>query len=190
MDPTRRATRALALTFTAYALLVAMNLGEFWPFSIYPMFSQGGNPWSRAVVREVDHDVVEWLLPNDAPADDFDDSDEPAAKQRSGYAANFWRARGADQLPGEGFALLEHGADAIDVANFVSKTRIWDDARVQGLRDVFGRRTLEEKTLVVMRADGRLVGDDTVTVTFTPYAVLAADTTLIHPDLPRTESKD
>ena len=44
-----------------YALTVAVNLGEFWPFSIYPMFSQAGNPWSRSVVREVPPgDTLSW----------------------------------------------------------------------------------------------------------------------------------
>lgn len=34
-----------------YGLLVAIHLGEFWPFSIYPMFSQTGNPWTGAAER-------------------------------------------------------------------------------------------------------------------------------------------
>ena len=49
----RKALRITLGTLIVYALLVATHLGEFWPFSIYPMFSQAGNPWSRAVVREM-----------------------------------------------------------------------------------------------------------------------------------------
>ncbi|MDX1586597.1 MAG: hypothetical protein R3222_07630, partial [Balneolaceae bacterium] len=35
--------------------LVATHEGEFWPFSIFPMFSQAGNPWSRGVLERVDN---------------------------------------------------------------------------------------------------------------------------------------
>ena len=33
--------------------LLPSHEGEFWPFSIYPMFSQAGNPWTRAMVLDV-----------------------------------------------------------------------------------------------------------------------------------------
>ena len=52
----RLALRGLALLFgtaLAHAGLVATHGGEFWPFSLYPMFSRAGRPWTRALVRRV-----------------------------------------------------------------------------------------------------------------------------------------
>ena len=49
------------VVLVVYAVTVATNLGEFWPFSIYPMFSQGGNNWSRSLVREFpEDDSTSW----------------------------------------------------------------------------------------------------------------------------------
>lgn len=48
-----REVRLLVGTFLVSGCLLATNLGEFWPFSIYPMFSKAGGAWTRAVVLEV-----------------------------------------------------------------------------------------------------------------------------------------
>ena len=45
--------KIIGILFLVHALLVATHEGEFWPFSIYPMFSQAGNPWARAMVLDV-----------------------------------------------------------------------------------------------------------------------------------------
>src|SRR5262245_41465505 len=73
----RRAALALAGVSLAHALLAATHGGEFWPFSIYPMFSQAGRSWARALVVEAQ--------PNDLP--------QLAAQYR------------LDDLPGVPFAL-------------------------------------------------------------------------------------
>lgn len=142
-----------------YALFVAGNEGEFWPFSIYPMFSRGGIPWSRAVVREVPDDSVRW---------------EPVTLH---------------ELPGEPYALAEHGIDHIDLANFVSKTEVWDDRRVTGLRKMFGSAELERSRLLVMRATGRIIEGDSVALSFVPYALLAAEKTTLNQELRRTPTR-
>jgi len=57
----RRAFRGLALWVGLYALLVATHTGEFWPMSVFPMFSQAGKPWTRIVVRELtETDSLSW----------------------------------------------------------------------------------------------------------------------------------
>jgi hypothetical protein len=45
--------KVIGIILLIYAVLVASHEGEFWPFSIYPMFSQAGNPWTRAMVIDV-----------------------------------------------------------------------------------------------------------------------------------------
>ena len=115
-NPYRRGIRALAVTLVVYTLLVATHLGEFWPFSIYPMFSTAGQPWTRAIVRDVEADAVDWA------------------------------AVTMGDLPGEAFPLDEHGLFQNDLANYVKKVQAWDESRVAGLRRMFrnveGRRLL------------------------------------------------
>ena len=156
MAPYRRAVRTLLVLFALYGVLVATHLGEFWPFSIYPMFSQGGNPWSRAIVREVGSEVDTLI----------------------------WTGRTFDTLPGAPYPLLEHGVDPIDLANFVSKTERWTPARVGGLRQMFYDQ-LDDRRLLILRANGWIDEDDSVHVTFKPYVVLMPDTALLNPALPR-----
>lgn len=154
MPAYRKARYVLFGTLVVYALLVATHLGEFWPFSIYPMFSQAGGQWSRAVVRVV----------------------EPPDALR-------WQTVSAAGLPGRPYPLEQRGVDAIDLANFVSKTEVWDAERVAGLRQMFYTRS--GRRLLVMRVNGRLNDADSVVVEFVPYALLRPDTTLLNPRLPR-----
>ena len=44
MQHAKKAGCLLVSLFMLQTLLVSTHLGEFWPFSIYPMFSRGGHP--------------------------------------------------------------------------------------------------------------------------------------------------
>lgn len=151
--PLRRAGYLLIGTFLIYGLLVATHRGEFWPFSIYPMFSQAGNPWSRAVVRDIS-----------------DDTRPPP-----------WTPSSRQHLPGEPFALQNLEISNIDLSNFVSKTDTWTPKRVQGLHSQF-HASLSDHTLLVMRVNGRMV-EDSVIVEYVPYVYLDSDSTALNPKL-------
>lgn len=138
----------------AYAVLVATNLGEFWPFSIYPMFSQAGNPWSRAVVSEVD-----------------------------GVEAFSWEATTLDRLAGRPFATKPNGVDPIDLANFVSKTEIWSPGRLAALRTMFFGDDRPDRSIVVYRVLGQLENDNRVVVEAIPYALISPDSTQLNTSL-------
>ena len=150
----RKALRVLTGTLIVYALLVAGHRGEFWPFTIYPMFSQGGQPWSRAIVRDV--------------------TDSPDTLR--------WKSFSAATLPGQPFPLTRHGISPIDLANFVSKSERWDSARVAGLKQMFYDQ-LQQRALLVMRVNGRLDESDSVRVEFVPYVLLNSEHALLHPRL-------
>jgi hypothetical protein len=122
------------------------------------MFSQAGDPFSRAVVRDV--------------------SDEASPVQ--------WDTTAIGTLPGKPFALRPNGVNNIDLANFVSKTEAWTPKRVEGLRSLFTPH-LPDHELLVMRVNGRMVEGDSVVVDFVPYVYMHADSTALHPDL-RTEA--
>ncbi|QXD17201.1 hypothetical protein GQ464_009495 [Rhodocaloribacter litoris] len=147
--------RASAGTLLVYALLTATHLGEFWPFSIYPMFSRGGHPWVRAVVREV-----------------------PAG----GEGISWQTVHTPEALPGHPFPLGETGINQNDIANFVSKSAVWDAQRIRGMRKLF-RSTLDEVGLLIYRVEGRLHEPDSVAVTYTPFILLTPDSTYFNPGL-------
>lgn len=152
----KKGRRILAGTFLVYGLLVATHLGEFWPFSIYPMFSQAGRPWTRAVV----HDVTE-----------VQDSLS-------------WEPHQQSELPGEVFALNRVGINQNDLANFISKNKQWTKQKVSGVRKYF-KEELDDKEFVVFRVDGKLAANntDSTVISFTPYLYFRKDTTLLNPKL-------
>ena len=154
MQFSTRALRVVGGVLVVYALLVATHLGEFWPFSIYPMFSQAGNPWTRAVVRE---------LPSQADPDTLS-----------------WDAASLQDLPGTSYPVAPKGINQNDVANYVSKTDRWTDERVQGLRSLFTKGRTLSSPLFVFRVRGTLEADS-VAVTATPVLLFAPDTTRLHP---------
>lgn len=153
----RKSIRLIGGVLVVYALLVATHLGEFWPFSIYPMFSSAGNPWTRSLVRE---------LPPDA-------TDAQALP---------WTATTLDALPGTPYPLVPRGINQNDVANYVSKTETWTPERIQGLRSIFAKRRTLPAPLLVYSVRGELVGDS-VAVQATPLLLFTPDTTHLNPSL-------
>jgi len=142
-------------TVAVAALLVLTHVGEFWPFSIYPMFSRGGHPWVRSVVRDV---------------------------SGSG-AAPLWTAIDeASDLPGDPYPLEPAGINQNDIANFVSKSDTWDAKRLGAMRKVFGD-ALRFRHLLIYRADGNLNDGGQVRVKFTPFILITPDTTYLNPDV-------
>jgi len=154
---TRRSLRILLATFVVYGTLVATHEGEFWPFSIFPMFSQAGQPWTRALARDVT------------------DHDEDIR----------WKAHGFEDLPADAFAVGAHGVNRLDLSNLLLKTEVWTPDRIEALRSVM-RPALGERQLLVLRVRGELVDGPSgraVAKSFEPYFVLSADTTIRNPAL-------
>jgi hypothetical protein len=152
----RKAVKILYTVLAIYAVLVATHLGEFWPFSIYPMFSQAGNEWSRSLVHEVDPDIE----------------------------VTDWNALLREDLPGNVFALDNIGLNQNDLANLISKNEDWSPRRMQSIRHFFGSH-LDEKGFAVYRVRGRFADEDSneVIIEFTPYFYLLPDTTKLNPKL-------
>jgi hypothetical protein len=151
----RRGRRVLVGVLALYVGLVATHRGEFWPFSIYPMFSLAGRPWTRAVTRAV-------------PVDHRPD----------------WEPVEQLQLPGDPFALTPRGIGNNDVANFVAKTQRWDPERIAGLRRLFADE-LQDRALMFYAARGELDDrvDGGVRIRFVPVILLRPDGYELRPDL-------
>jgi len=148
-----RSGRTLAVLFLAMAVLVGSHLGEFWPFSIYPMFSRAGRPWSRAIVRDVSG-VPDSLV---------------------------WKPVFLEDLPGTPFALRDHDIEGPDIANFVVKNRNWSLEGQTAFRKIFMDH-LAGRTLMLYRLDGR-VDDKEITVQAWPTLLMTSDTTVASPAL-------
>jgi len=123
-----RARRALAGALVVGAALVATHRGEFWPFSIYPMFSRAGRPFTRSVVRELA-------------------ADEPLA----GGAVRF------GQRPGRPFALAPVAISQNDVASFVSGAGQHGGMNPETMAKLFGEHA-RTRRLVVYAAQGSWQG--------------------------------
>lgn len=162
MNLYRKAIRITGGIFLVYAVLVATHLGEFWPFSIYPMFSQAGNPWSRVVVRQVE----------------------------SGPEAVSWDTLRVDSLPGEPFTMEEAGVDPIDLASFITKTERWTPARASALQSLFRNDLNAGKRLMVMRVNGGFSEKEEVLIDVVPYVYVTGDTTIANPAIRVVPSSD
>ncbi len=155
----QKSIRITLISLLAYILLVATHEGEYWPFSIYPMFSKAGNPWTRALVRDVTN---------------TDSSD-------------LWNTTDLDNLVGTPVAMRKIGVDQIDYSNFVSKTTNWNEQRVGALRTMLGNQFFENQDWMIYKVNGMITENDSVIVDVVPYLLFKSDTTLFNPNLNRSE---
>lgn len=148
----KQCLRVAGVILLIQLVLVATHRGEFWPFSIYPMFSQAGDPFVRSLAREV-------------PSDLNPDSLETVHRL-------------AD-LPGEPFALESVGTNKNDLANFVQKNKEWNRRQIDGLRSLFEPK-VNQQHLVVYKVTGKLQeGQREIAMAFTPFAYLTPDTSFV-----------
>jgi len=151
--------KIIGVTLLIYALLVAPHEGEFWPFSIYPMFSQAGNPWTRAMVLDV--------------------TDKTETER---WERHILQERDADVVP-----VRAYGVDQIDFSNFVSKTENWTHERRQALITMFGESNIGEGRWMVSKVHGEMIGQDSVAIEIVPFIMITSDTTYTNPNLPASE---
>lgn len=150
----KKSVKIITGTLIIYGLLVATHLGEFWPFSIYPMFSQAGKPWKRAIVQNISHSSLPQL----------------------------WQKKTFETLPGNTLALNELNVNTNDVANYLFKTKKWTERKRSGMRNLF-KEKLKNDTLMVYQARGFLNEDNKAQIEFIPYIYLTPDTTILHQEL-------
>ena len=151
----KKGMKIIGIIFVIFALLVAPHEGEFWPFSIYPMFSQAGNPWTRAMVIDVT---------------DYNDD-------------IIWDSHSLENLRGEPVPVGQYGVDQIDYSNFMSKTENWTEPRRMALIQMFGPENIGERKWMASKVHGRMVGKDSVTVEIQPFLLFTADTVYMNPNL-------
>lgn len=155
----KHGVKVIGVTMLVFAILVAPHEGEFWPFSIYPMFSQAGNPWTRAMILDV-----------------------------SGYdEEEIWQQRTNQDFIGDPIAVREYGVDEIDFSNYVSKTEDWTNRRREALRTMFGLYNFDQNKWLVVKARGHLAGEDSVAVDIIPWILLTGEGTELNPNLDASE---
>lgn len=147
--------KIILYTFLINCVLVATHLGEFWPFSVFPMFSQAGNPWSRGVIERVD---------------------DPGR-------ADLWQTKPLTEIEDRVLPLKDYGIHEIDFANYISKTKVWDDKKLNGLRSTFQIDLYPGEMWLATRVTGRLNENDSVIIESIPMFLFTADTTIRNPYL-------
>ena len=107
----------IIFVFIVYGVLVASHNGEFWPFSIYPMFSQAGHPWTKFILRDVTY-VEDTLL---------------------------WKSAEFDKMIGTSIPLNMLGLNHTEFSNFVINTQNWNSEHISALKALIGEEYLEQK---------------------------------------------
>jgi hypothetical protein len=121
--------RTLVVVIALYVMLVATHKGEFWPFSVYPMFASAGRPWQRALVRVV--------------------SDAAASTSLSYPLA---------EVPGTPLPLGAHAVPQDDLSAIVQRAERWGDSDTATLARMFGALPCTAP-LLVLRVRGSLEAD-------------------------------
>ena len=155
----RKSFKILMAIFLVYGVLVATHKGEFWPFSIYPMFSQAGNSWTRALVRDVS-----------STPDDL-----------------IWKTVDLKTLAGSPVQLANTGVSQIDFSNYISKTEVWNNNRKQGLIKMFDPANIGQSRWIIYKISGRLSHQDSVIVKAVPFLLISTDTVQTNPRLPEND---
>lgn len=155
----RRGMKIIGIVLLFYGVLVGTHEGEFWPFSIYPMFSQAGNPWTRAIVLDV----------TDVPENEL------------------WNPRTLTDLNADPVPIGSYGVDQIDFSNFISKTENWTENRRNALRSMFGPDNIGSERWMAAKAHGKLVGEDSVAVVIQPFLLVTADSVYMNSRLDESQ---
>lgn len=152
----KKCMRILLVLFMTFTVLIATHKGEFWPFSIYPMFSQAGKPWTRALVQDVSQ-TPDSLI---------------------------WNTTSLENLHGPVVALRQTGVKQIDFSNFVSKTDHWSPVRKRALRRMFQDAVPADARWMITKVQGRLTEGDSVAVKAVPFLLVGGDSVYTNPLLP------
>ncbi|HEX6982772.1 MAG TPA: hypothetical protein VF181_08420 [Balneolaceae bacterium] len=152
---TERVKKILLITILINIVLVATHKGEFWPFSIFPMFSISGQPFLRGVVEEVEN------------------IDRP----------NLWRVKPLYKIEERVISLQEYGINPFDFANYIKKTKYWDAEKINGLRSTFQIECYSDKMWMITRVKGFFNDDNEIVIYTYPMFLLTGDTTYKNPNL-------
>jgi hypothetical protein len=144
MTPSRQFRYAALALMVAYGALVASHGGEFWPFSIFPMFAKAGRVWSRAIVRDVGAD----------------------------FSGVRWSELEPHELPGRPFPLDAVSIDQNDLSALVSPPGDRLDGARLGMLDRWFQEVRGDRHLVIYAAHGWFDGDGLVRVRYRPVALV------------------
>ncbi len=145
--------KIIGVIFLVFVFTVATHDGEFWPFSIFPMFSKAGNPWTRAMVLDVTNLENEEL----------------------------WKIHSLNERSAAAISLRKQGVDQIDFSNFVSKTNHWSETRTNALLTMFDNEVPQERQWMIAKVRGELDQEDLITVQIHPLFLLSNDRIIRNP---------
>lgn len=156
-----RAPQLILGMLLIYALLVGTHRGEFWPFTIYPMFSQAGQSWARTLVRSI----------HVAQADSL--------AMRSVDLAD---------LPGKALALEQHGISHNGLSAYILRSQNWTQQRqeklIQIFREVDVQHTTPEQALMIYRVEGHMDTRKQVQIRCIPFAYVYKNKLVFNPIYP------
>ncbi len=162
----RRSMLTLGGVLAVYTVSVATHQGEFWPFSIFPMFSRAGRPWRRALMVEL------------SPDEDSASSATPLD----------WGPWSLQALPGKPLPTREVGVNTNDLSKFVQLTRVWNEERLSALRALYEAPLASGRRLMLLSADGRSSDNGGVEIGLTGLVRMSQESSRINPALKKAHS--
>ncbi len=144
-----RLRACIIATLVIYGALVATHEGEFWPFSTYQMFSQGGLPWDKPVLLELDAEAC----------------------KTSEFSS-------LEELNEFGVALNPYGIDHRDFSNFARHLSNPGEEELLALRSLLQPVIDGNEGLCITAIYAETSGSD-INLTFTPAMYLSRDETIL-----------
>jgi hypothetical protein len=151
----RKAASLVVVVLVAYAGLTLTHGGEYWPFSVFPMFSKPRPSWSTPVIREIAKTAGDEI----------------------------WQVTSLDHLPGSGFSLDTYGVKIHELRSVFLSNEAWEPNEILSLRSLIGEANIRGRRLLVMDVRGQLDPDDRVSVACLPLAILSENDTRLSPVL-------
>ena len=152
MSSSEKIKKTLWILILFYVSLVATHRGEFWPMSIFPMFSQTNITWEKVFVQ-----IVENF--------EFNENQ---------YSYDL------GSLPGKPFRLDNTSISQNDLSNYIQRTENWDKGEIMHIRNYF-KDYLAEQDLLIIQAKNVLENrKEEFKIKYHPYIYLSSDTTIIN----------
>lgn len=97
--------------------------------------------------------------------------------------ADLWQVKPVTEVEDRALPLREYGIHPIDFANYISKTKTWDQKKIRGLRTTFQIDQYPDQMWMATRVTGYINEQDSVVIKTIPMFLFTADTTLKNPNL-------
>jgi len=97
--------------------------------------------------------------------------------------SDLWQTKSITEIEDRILPLKDYGIHEIDFANFITKTKVWNEKRLNGMRSTFQIDQHPGEMWLATRVRGYMNDQDSVVIEAIPMILFTADTTIKNPHL-------